>query len=176
MLKKKEVKMINAIILTTEDIQDRHAYFENGKFYIIDTFDWKKFTSPTLKIQVEDGAMEDLYNQEMTAIDFAFTCLRRFNEFFGGAVQGFHPNSLILQGNCQEFHNQTMSIRNRLMDLIGWETTYDPDEPYPIDHWQKKTSESKETKTDTLPVVGSKTSKISDYFIKISEEFKKVGM
>jgi hypothetical protein len=62
------------------------------------------------------------------------------------------------------------------MDLIGWETTYDPDEPYPIDHWQKKTSESKEIKTDTLLVADSKTSKISDYFLEISREFKKVGM
>lgn len=170
--------MIGAIILTTNDIQDRHAYFEDNKFYLADDFDWKKFASPVLKIQVENGAMEDLYNQEILSLEFAFTCLRRFNEFYAGAVQQFDPNSLVLQGNCQEFPKQNPSIRNRLMDLIGWETTWDADEPKPIDYWQKKTGSvvsnvgnKTDTKTDMKP-----NGSISKLFHELSEEFEKVGM
>lgn len=139
--------MIRRITLTTVETPEAQAYFEDGKLFLNNQFEWRKFTKEEVVIQIEDADQETIYTEELLAIDFCFTMLRRFNEVIGFKVQGFFPDNLMFAGNCKEFAGQTLSVKNHLMDLIGWETTWDPDEPKPVDFWRKKDVTSVSTST-----------------------------
>ena len=141
--------MITQAIFTTDPAPDAQLYFLDGVPYLRETFDWKKYNGNVIFVQIENVDVETIYNEERTGVDFLFTCLRRWNEVIGGKVQGFNPGLLIFGGNCQEFPHQGQSIRNYLMDLIGWETTNDPDEPLPITSWSKRSESGSKSSQGT---------------------------
>lgn len=155
--------MIRSAIFTTEDSYDPDMFFIDGKPYLNEKWDWKKFGRDMVIVKVESSDQETMYNEELEGLRFLYTCLRRYNEVIGDRVQGFVPDALFFKGQCHEFRgNGIQSIKNIFMDWIGWESTLDHDEPLPITTW-KKQSEVTNNSVNTDPQTNSQSTSNSTY-------------